>query len=66
MNMISGRAVVYAKDVMNITGRSKTFSYDLIIKIKKSNGRDKRSFVGIRDFCEYTGLEEKEVLKFIQ
>ena len=59
--MINTRIAIYAKDVMMITGRGKTYSYSLIKNIKKEYKKEKGSFITLREFCLYTGLKEKQV-----
>jgi hypothetical protein len=62
----SGRAVIYAKDIMNITGRGKTFCYELMKAIKIKNNKEGVCFVSIHEFCEHTGLKEEQVMIFIK
>jgi hypothetical protein len=63
---ITNRPVIFAKDIMSITGRGKTYSYSLLSRIKKQYGKSKASFISIDEFCAYTGLNEDRVITFLK
>lgn len=57
MNKISGRVVVYPKDVQRLTGKSEKYSRMLLKRIKKCKAKQEHQFISIEDFAEYTGLD---------
>jgi hypothetical protein len=62
---IPHRAVIYSKDVENITGGSRRAAQRLIQNIYKAFGKPKHQFITIQEFCEYTGMEEELVRDFL-
>ena len=56
MNKISGRIVIYPKDVQRLTGKSEKSSRMLLKTIKKSKEKADHQFGSIEDFAEYTGI----------
>lgn len=65
MNRLPNRIVVYARDVMNITGRKERAAYKLLALIRKKYNKPKEAFISIDEFCAYTGLKEDKVEKFL-
>ena len=60
------KLIVYPKDIMVITGRSKSYAYRIADQIRKKNGKDKRGLILLREFCEFTGLKETDIISHIQ
>ncbi|MDR2223384.1 MAG: hypothetical protein LBE34_11695 [Flavobacteriaceae bacterium] len=56
------RFCIYPKDVMLITGKSYSTSLRLLRKIKEVYRKPKEAYVSYVEFCEYTNLDEAEVL----
>lgn len=56
MSKISGRVVIYPKDVQRLTGKSEKYSRMLLRKIKQKKEKAEHQFVSIDDFAEYTGI----------
>jgi len=63
--MIPNRIVIYAKDIMNITGRKERAARKMIARIKKNYHKKKGELISISEFCEFTGLKEENVSKFL-
>jgi hypothetical protein len=59
------RIVIYAKDVINITGRKERAAWKMLAQIRKKYKKEKGQFVTIDEFCEYTGIKEERVLPFL-
>jgi len=55
------RVVIYPKDIIHITGRSKSYAYKMLNTIKKKYGKQTNELVSLTEFCEYTGLNFQEV-----
>lgn len=66
MNTIPNRLVVYAKDVMNITGRKERTAQKLLAQIRSHYGKSKNEFVTLAEFCDYTGLRKTEVIHYLK
>jgi hypothetical protein len=62
---IPNRIVIYAKDVMNITGRKERAARKLLASIRKKYKKRKGEFISVFEFCEFTGLEVEKVSKFL-
>ena len=55
---MSKRIVIYAKDVMNLTGRKSRAAQELLRKIRVALGKKKDAFVTVKEFSLFTGIEE--------
>lgn len=64
--IVPTRIVIYAKDVMNITGRSERTARKILQEIRKINGKEKNSFITVKEFCRYAGIEESCVREFLK
>jgi hypothetical protein len=62
---IPNRIVIYAKDIMNITGRKERAARKLLARIKKKYKKKKGEFISIREFCEFTSLDIELVRSFL-
>lgn len=62
---IPNRIVIYAKDIMNITGRKERAARKLLARIRKKYRKKKGEFISIKEFCEFTGLDETLVRSFL-
>jgi hypothetical protein len=62
---IPNRIVIYAKDIMNITGRKERAARKLLAQIRKKYRKKKGSFISVFEFCEYTGLQPENVRDFL-
>jgi len=62
---IPKRIVIYAKDIMNITGRRERAARKLLAKIRKKYKKRRGDFLTMKEFCSFTGLEETEVKEFL-
>ena len=60
------RLCIYPKDIMIITGKSERYSRKLLQEIKKQLGKKPNQFVTIKEFSEFSGLDEMEINKIIQ
>lgn len=59
------RIIIFTQDVKNITGKSARTARNLLRDIRQSLNKDKNQFITIKEFCQYTGLKEEDVGKFI-
>ena len=59
------RMIIYPKDVQRITGRSEKYSRRLLGQIKIKFAKESHQFVSVDDFCQYTGLTQESVSRFI-
>jgi hypothetical protein len=62
---IPNRIVIYAKDVMNITGRKERAARKLLARIRKKYKKKKGDFISIKEFCEFTGIDKELVNAFL-
>jgi hypothetical protein len=60
------RCVVYPKDVMAMTGRSERYCQLLLSKIRKFFKKKPKQFVSIEEFCIFTGIPVREVLRYFR
>jgi hypothetical protein len=59
------RIVIYAKDVMNITGLRERAARSLLARIRKKYHKEKWEFVTIYEFCQFKGLKVEQVRPFL-
>jgi len=59
------RIVIYAKDVENITGKKTKAARKLLHRIREQNQKQKDAFVTVKEFCQFTGIDEGEVREFL-
>ena len=62
---IPNRIVIYAKDIMNITGRKERAARKLLARIRKKYKKKKGEFISIDEFCEFTSLKKESVREFL-
>src|SRR5262245_34789595 len=62
---IPGRSVIYAKDIMNITGRSSSSASRCLQDIRKSVGKLSSAWVTVEEFCAFTELDVDLVRKYL-
>ncbi len=55
------RIVIYAKDIMTITGKSQCTARRMMAQIKKKFDRSARGGINIDDFCNFTGFTHETV-----
>ncbi len=60
------RICIYPKDIQCLTGKSERYGRKVIQAIKSKLGKEPHQLVTIKEFCDYTGLNEKEVNRYIQ
>jgi hypothetical protein len=65
MNAIPNRIVIYAKDIVNITGCSLRTAQRILALIRKKSNKDKHSFISVQEFCSFSGLSEDKVYAFL-
>jgi hypothetical protein len=59
------RVVIYPKDVENITGRSDRTARKLLQNIRNALGKPATSFVTVKEFCAFYGIDEELVYEFL-
>jgi archaellum biogenesis ATPase FlaH len=62
---IPNRILIYAKDIMNITGRKERAARKLLANIRKKYKKKKGEFISIDEFCEFTSLKKESVREFL-
>jgi hypothetical protein len=65
MSTIPNRVTIYPKDVMNITGRRERTARKLLTHIRKKNKKGKGAFVTVEEFCQFTGINQTLVVRFL-
>ncbi len=63
---IPNRIVIYAKDVMNITGRKERAARNLLARIRRKYKKKKTEFVSIDEFCDVPGIKKESVREFLR
>ena len=59
------RACIYPKDIQRITGRSERYGRKLLKDIRNFFGKESYQFITIKEFAEYSGIEEEIVNKYL-
>jgi len=65
MNNMPNRIVIYAKDVVNITGRKERTARKLLARIRKKYKKQKADFITVEEFCAFTGFNENKIAAFL-
>lgn len=60
------RIVIYAKDIMTITGRCERTARRILAAIRKKYDKPANTFITTDEFCEFTGLTEKTVSAYLK
>jgi ribosomal protein S3 len=63
---IPTRICIYAKDVMNITGRKERAARKLLAQIRKKYKKKKGQFITIGEFSEFTGIDAEIIYSFLK
>ena len=63
--MTPKRACIYPKDIQRITGRSERYGRKLLNDIRNYFGKESYQFITIKEFSEYSGIEEEIVNKYL-
>lgn len=58
---ISSRAVIYPRDVENITGCKTRTAQHMLRTIRKVFEKEKFQYVTVVEFCAFTGIDEELV-----
>jgi hypothetical protein len=62
---IPGRAVIYVRDIQNITGRSSSSASRYLQAIREFFGKKREQWVTIYEFCEFSGMKLELVRRYI-
>jgi hypothetical protein len=62
---IPARIVIYAKDVQNITGRRERTARRILAQIRNRFDKQPHEFVTVKEFCQFTGIKEEEISKYL-
>ncbi|MCB4797211.1 hypothetical protein LG649_00005 [Tamlana sp. PT2-4] len=59
------RACIYPKDIQRITGRTERYGRKLLSKIKQHFNKEPHQFITIKEFAEYSGINEDVIKEYI-
>lgn len=59
--MLINRIIIYAQDVMIFTGRSKSYAYNMLNRVRKSVGKGKHSLITFQEFADFHGIHVNEL-----
>jgi hypothetical protein len=59
------RVCIYPKDIQRITGCSERYGRKLLNDIRNYFGKESYQFVTIKEFAEYSGIEEELIVEYI-
>ena len=59
------RSFIYAKDIMKNTGRSKTYAFGLLKKIKAFFSKDDYQLVTIDEYARFHGIPVEKVMEYL-
>ncbi|MFL0681989.1 MAG: hypothetical protein ACJLTB_01980 [Algoriphagus aquaeductus] len=55
------RRIIYAKDIMILTGRSRSYAYNNLKQVKEHYGKAKHQLVTIQEFAEFHGITVEDL-----
>ncbi|MBN7814198.1 hypothetical protein [Algoriphagus pacificus] len=58
---LNHRRVIYAQDIMNFTGRSKSCAYNMLNQAKASLGKSKIQILTVKEFADFHGIPVSEL-----
>ncbi|NLR83041.1 hypothetical protein [Chitinophaga eiseniae] len=64
--IVPNRIVIYAKNVMNITGRSERTARKILQQIRQASGKKRGDMITVVDFCRVTGIDQNLVIDFLK
>lgn len=64
--VIPPRAVIYTKDVMNITGLKQRAAGRLLSAIRRQHQKRHGAFITTREFSQYTGISEDTIQPYLR
>lgn len=59
--VLIARRIIYAKDIMVLTGRSKSYAYKSLKKVKEGLGKAKHHLVTFEEYAEFHGITVSDV-----
>lgn len=59
--MLLERRIIYAKDIMVLTGRSKSYAYKSLNNVKEWLGKSKHHLVTFDEYAEFHGIAVSDV-----
>ncbi|RMB60535.1 hypothetical protein EAX61_06855 [Dokdonia sinensis] len=60
------RACIFPKDVHCLTGRSERYGRKLLNDIRRHFDKQSHQFVTVKEFAEYSGIEEEIITEYLQ
>ena len=55
------RRIIYAQDIMILTGRSRSYAYYSLKQVKVHYGKTKQQLVTIQEFAEFHGISVSDL-----
>lgn len=59
--MLIERRIIYAQDIMVFTGRSRSYAYISLKRVKEHYGKSKHQLVTIQEYAEFHGISVNEL-----
>ncbi|WP_373521224.1 hypothetical protein [Aquiflexum sp.] len=60
------RSVIYAQDIMRITGRSRRYGYRLIARIKEYLNKSEHQMITLDEYADFHGIPVSKVMEYIE
>lgn len=61
--IIRKRYVIYAPDIMVFTGRSRSYAYTILRKIKLFYGKDNHQVITFEEYADFHGIPVGDLMK---
>ncbi|SDD83934.1 hypothetical protein SAMN04488104_10755 [Algoriphagus faecimaris] len=62
--ILNERRIIYAQDIMAMTGRSKSYAYENLKQIRKHFKKAKHQLVSLQEFAAYHGISVDDLKQF--
>ena len=59
------RHIIYAQDIMNITGRSRRYSYRVLKMVRRYFNKADHQLVTVEEYAEFHGIPLSKVMEYI-
>ncbi|WP_089242465.1 hypothetical protein [Belliella buryatensis] len=63
--ILKDRGIIYAQDIMIITGRSKSYAYKVLKEIKSFYNKQDHQMVTIEEYADFHGIPVQKVKDYV-
>ena len=61
--VLKRRYVIYAQDIMVFTGRSRSYAYSILTRIKLFYGKEQHQLITFEEYADFHGIPVGDLIK---